>query len=84
MTHGNNFVIDKLKLCYLGTDAVLSNLSNVEIGEYYEYAGFCFYRIIDDYFRFCFNIFNIREIGKVVARLKYGHNTDVGGDINHI
>lgn len=69
----HRFVIDELRICYLANNADIHRFENVEVGGHIEIGDFSFYRILNDRFRYCFDILMFNE---QVAQLKFGHYTD--------
>ena len=66
--------IDELKICYVTGNDNLTQLNTVEVGGYIDLQGFRFYRVLNDRFRF---FFDVTCNGEPVAQLKFGHYTDI-------
>lgn len=66
--------VDELKICYIANKEDLSHLEMVEVGEYADMFGCRLYRMVNDRFRFFFDVFNNDE---PVAQLKFGLYTDI-------
>lgn len=73
--------IDELKICYVASCTDLSRLEMVEVGGYVDMYGYRLYRIVNDRFRFFFDVF---RDGEPVAQLKFGHYTDMEDSATHV
>ena len=73
--------IDELKICYVASCADLSRLEMVEVGGYVDMYGYRLYRIVNDRFRFFFDVF---RDGEPVAQLKFGHYTDMEDSATYV
>lgn len=67
-------IIDELRLCYIAEPTLLSDLSEIEFGEWVSYDEFTLYRIANDHFRYWYDVFY--DDGATprtkVATLKFG------------
>ena len=73
--------IDELKICYVADIENLMNFEAVEAGKFIDYFGYRFYRIINDRFRF---FFDITLDGEQVAQMKFGHYTDLNDKVVYV
>jgi hypothetical protein len=80
MTH-YDIKIDELKICYVADIENLMNYEAVEAGKFIDYFGYRFYRIINDRFRF---FFDITLYGEQVAQMKFGHYTDLNDKVVYV
>ena len=80
MTH-YDIKIDELKICYVADIENLMNFEAVEAGKFIDYFGYRFHRIINDRFRF---FFDIMLDGEQVAQMKFGHYTDLNDKVVYV
>lgn len=70
---GNAIVIDELKICYLANQEQVKCLMDIEVGSAVQLNGYTFYRLLNDRFRFFFDVVADHQL---VAQMKFGHFTD--------
>lgn len=74
MCHDYKIVLDELKICYKAENIdCLNVLKSVDVGECAFVGEYTFYRVINDKFRFYFDVV---EAGEHVAIFKFWHHTD--------
>jgi len=74
MSYDYEIVIDELKICYKAeNEDCLNALKSVDAGECVFVGEYTFYRVINETFRYCFDVV---EAGEHVAVFKFWHYTD--------
>lgn len=80
MTH-YDIKIDELKICYVTDIENLMKFEGAEARKFIDCFGYRFYRIINDRFRF---FFDIMLDGEQVAQMKFWHYTDLNNKVIYV
>ena len=73
--------IDELKICYTAVESTLLPLINTKIGESQTINVFNLYRLVNDRFKY---FFEIRHRGRTMGQSRFGLYTDRGGEIKYV
>ena len=73
--------IDELKICYVADAEILRPMKETEIGGYLNLFGYRLHRVVNDRFKY---FFDITYHGKMVAQLRFGFYTDQDETNTHV